>query len=85
MYSDQLHLFPAVNGVESDQPSGFVLSMGQGDTGQLGQGDEVLERKKPGFVKGIEDVQIVQVVAGGMHSLALSSTGQVSNENIAYQ
>ena len=51
--------------------------MGQGDTGQLGQGDEVFERKKPGSVKGLDDIQIVQIVAGGMHSLALSSTGQV--------
>lgn len=54
-----------------------MLAMGQGDTGQLGQGDEVLERKKPGIVKGLDNVNVVQVVAGGMHSLALSSTGQV--------
>ena len=51
--------------------------MGTGDTGQLGQGDEVLERKKPGFVKGLENVQIMQIIAGGMHSLALSSLGKV--------
>ena len=51
--------------------------MGTGDTGQLGQGDEVLERKKPGFVKGLENVQIMQIIAGGMHSLALSSSGKV--------
>lgn len=53
--------------------------MGTGDTGQLGQGDEVLERKKPGFVQGLENVQIVQIIAGGMHSLALSSTGKVGD------
>ena len=40
-----------------------MLSMGQGDTGQLGQGDEVFEKKEPGFVKGLEDIQVVQVVA----------------------
>lgn len=67
----------AINGVVLKQPCGFVLSMGQGDTGQLGQGDEVMERKKPGFVKGLENVETVQIVAGGMHSLSLSSTGEV--------
>ena len=72
-----MFIFTAVNGIESDQQSGFVLSMGQGDTGQLGQGDEVFERKKPGFVKGLENIEIVQVVAGGMHSLALENNGKV--------
>lgn len=64
---------------ESKKSSGFVLSMGQGEAGQLGQGDEVMERKKPALVKGLEGMELVQVVAGGMHSLALSKTGQVSH------
>lgn len=62
---------------ESKKSSGFVLSMGQGEAGQLGQGDEVMERKKPALVIGLEGMELVQVVAGGMHSLALSKTGQV--------
>lgn len=71
-------LYIVTKGVKSNLPSGFTLSMGQGDTGQLGQGDEVYERKKPGFVSGLENIDIIQIVAGGMHSLAVSSNGIVS-------
>ena len=69
---------PAHVEYESDKVCGFVLSMGQGEAGQLGQGEEIMERKKPGLVKGLEGVEIVQIEAGGMHSLAVSKTGQES-------
>jgi regulator of chromosome condensation len=52
--------------------------MGQGDVGQLGLGEDILERKKPALAKGLEDVEVVQVECGGMHTVALSNTGKVS-------
>lgn len=44
--------------------------------GQLGLGENVLERKKPALVNLPEGV--VQAVAGGMHTVCLSDTGHVS-------
>nr|XP_008518356.1 PREDICTED: regulator of chromosome condensation isoform X4 [Equus przewalskii] len=54
---------------------GLVLTLGQGDVGQLGLGENVLERKKPALVAIPEDV--VQAEAGGMHTVCLSKSGQV--------
>ncbi|XP_070823514.1 regulator of chromosome condensation [Chaetodon trifascialis] len=55
--------------------AGQVLVLGQGDVGQLGQGEDIIERKKPALVSLPE--KIVQVVAGGMHTVCLSDTGNV--------
>ncbi|KAM7301217.1 regulator of chromosome condensation [Ixodes scapularis] len=54
---------------------GQAYSLGTGDVGQLGLGPDVLEKSRPAPVPGHTDV--VDVVAGGMHSLLLSNTGQV--------
>ncbi|XP_036395386.1 regulator of chromosome condensation [Megalops cyprinoides] len=54
---------------------GLVLVLGQGDVGQLGLGEDVMERKKPALVSLPEGV--VQAVAGGMHTVCLSDTGNV--------
>ncbi|KAB0400171.1 hypothetical protein E2I00_011254, partial [Balaenoptera physalus] len=54
---------------------GLVLTLGQGDVGQLGLGENVMERKKPALVPIPED--IVQAEAGGMHTVCLSKSGQV--------
>ncbi|XP_062890123.1 regulator of chromosome condensation [Mobula hypostoma] len=56
--------------------SGIVLTLGQGDVGQLGLGENILERKKPALVKGLQE-KIVQVEAGGMHTVCLGQTGNV--------
>ena len=56
--------------------AGLVLSLGTGDTGQLGLGEDILERSKPALVKGI-DGQIVSIAAGGMHSVCLTKDGEV--------
>ena len=56
--------------------SGAILTLGEGDTGQLGLGPDVMERTKPGKVN--VPSPIIQVVAGGMHSLCLTSEGEVS-------
>ncbi|KAJ7985659.1 hypothetical protein DPEC_G00354350 [Dallia pectoralis] len=54
---------------------GLVLVLGQGDVGQLGLGEDVMERKRPAAVTMPECV--VQVAAGGMHTVCLSDTGNI--------
>jgi regulator of chromosome condensation len=54
---------------------GVMLALGQGDTGQLGLGEDVLDRKKPALIKDLEGV--VDVCAGGMHTLCLTKEGVV--------
>jgi len=61
-----------LSGVEG----GSCLALGQGDTGQLGLGEDIMERSKPALVKSIP-VKVASVVAGGMHTLALSVDGVV--------
>jgi len=56
--------------------SGVCLTLGQGDTGQLGLGEDIMERSKPALVKSIP-VKVASVEAGGMHTLALSVEGVV--------
>lgn len=55
--------------------AGQVLTLGMGDVGQLGLGQDIIERKKPALVPLPE--KIVQVFAGGMHTVCLSETGTV--------
>ena len=55
---------------------GKVLTLGQGDTGQLGLGEDIMERSKPALVKSIEQ-GVKVVVAGGMHTVALRKDGVV--------
>ena len=55
---------------------GCVLTLGQGDTGQLGLGPDVMERTKPGKVD--IDAPVVQISAGGMHTVCLTDKGEVS-------
>ncbi|XP_043916155.1 regulator of chromosome condensation [Protopterus annectens] len=52
---------------------GIVLTLGQGDVGQLGLGESIMERKKPALVNLPE--KIVEAIAGGMHTVCLSATG----------
>ena len=55
-----------------------VMTFGQGDIGQLGQGESVDERKRPFPVGGeLEGKRVVQVVCGGMHTVALTDQGEV--------
>ena len=53
--------------------------------GQLGLGEEILERKKPAIVKGLDDLEIVQVECGGMHTVALTNSGKVISCFMIYQ
>ncbi|XP_053679999.1 regulator of chromosome condensation [Anopheles nili] len=55
--------------------SGNVLACGQGEMGQLGLGEDVMEKTRPAVVDGLADV--VQISAGGMHNLCLTRHGKV--------
>lgn len=68
-------LHPSVSHRSYNTEPGLVLTLGQGDVGQLGLGENVMERKKPALVPIPED--IVQAEAGGMHTVCLSKSGQV--------
>lgn len=54
---------------------GMVLTLGQGDVGQLGLGEDVMERKRPALVTLPEE--IVQAEAGGMHTVCLGVSGTI--------
>ena len=57
---------------------GVVLTVGQGDVGQLGLGEDVLERKFPQPVSGeLQGEKVIQLVCGGMHTVALVDSGKV--------
>ncbi|PAA77407.1 hypothetical protein BOX15_Mlig016926g1, partial [Macrostomum lignano] len=61
-----------------NKTAGRVLTLGEGDTGQLGLGDSALSRKRPARVGvGLPDCGCVQVVAGGMHTACLAADGRV--------
>eukprot|EP00795_Rhopilema_esculentum_P002594 gene2594-790_t len=51
--------------------------MGQGDVGQLGLGEDVMEKKRPAIVTDLEGKDIVQIACGGMHTVALSSNSEL--------
>ena len=52
--------------------------LGQGDIGQLGLGENMVERKKPYPVAGaLSGLTIIQVACGGMHTIALTDEGKV--------
>ncbi|XP_041985672.1 regulator of chromosome condensation-like isoform X2 [Aricia agestis] len=55
---------------------GCVYTCGQGDVGQLGLGEDVMETTKFKQVTKLPN-KIVEVIAGGMHTLALDSDGKV--------
>ncbi|XP_052865946.1 regulator of chromosome condensation [Anopheles cruzii] len=54
---------------------GKLLVCGQGEVGQLGLGEDVMEKTRPAVVASVADV--VDIRAGGMHSLCLTAAGKV--------
>lgn len=57
------------------QNEGSILSFGQGDVGQLGLGEDVLEKMRPALIPGHHD--IIGIAAGGMHNACLTKDGKV--------
>ncbi|CAF1001467.1 unnamed protein product [Rotaria magnacalcarata] len=64
----------------TESPS-FVLVCGQNICGQLGLSTNIIERRKPQYLKIVNnfniDENIQSIYAGGMHSCALTITGHV--------
>lgn len=60
---------------EMPKVTGNALVCGQGDMGQLGLGEDDMEKKRPTIVSSVKDV--VFVCAGGMHNLCLTKAGDV--------
>ncbi|KAG0197680.1 hypothetical protein BGX28_008802 [Mortierella sp. GBA30] len=56
---------------------GRVYVFGTGDCAQLGLGEDVISRKKPTNLAALNDEQIVDIVAGGLHSMALTIDGKL--------
>ena len=63
----------------TSQTEGILLTLGQGDMGQLGLGEDIMERRRPAVVKDLEDIPMRQVVCGGMHTVAMTTEGKVSS------
>ncbi|CAF1089937.1 unnamed protein product [Rotaria sp. Silwood1] len=65
----------------SDESQNFVLVCGQNICGQLGLSTTIIERRKPQYLKIVnnvnQDENIQYICAGGMHSCALTITGYV--------
>jgi len=58
--------------------AGKILTLGQGDVGQLGLGDEIQERKRPAPIKDVDGIQFMQVACGGMHTAGVTQQGGVN-------
>ncbi|KAJ3210970.1 Regulator of chromosome condensation [Clydaea vesicula] len=56
---------------------GDVFVVGSGDCDQLGLGEDVREKEKFGKLAYFDDKDIVKVVAGGMHTVAISKQGKL--------
>lgn len=55
--------------------TGNLLSCGQNEVGQLGLGEDVPEKTRPALVPNVSNV--VDLKAGGMHSLYLTDDGKI--------
>lgn len=55
---------------------GILMAFGMGDAGQLGMGEDILERKRPQLVKEITE-DVICVAAGGMHNVFITKDGSV--------
>ncbi|XP_068211626.1 regulator of chromosome condensation-like [Palaemon carinicauda] len=55
--------------------NGVVLTVGMGDVGQLGLGENIEERTRPALVPDLEN--IVAIAAGGLHTMCLDKSGKV--------
>ncbi|KAI1315982.1 hypothetical protein EDD11_010564 [Mortierella claussenii] len=56
---------------------GRVYVFGTGDCAQLGLGEDILSRKKPANLAALNDEQVVDIAAGGMHNMALTAEGKL--------
>lgn len=57
--------------------NGRVLSYGRGSRGQLGHGDVENVLETAALIDALDGIEVKSIAAGGWHSMALSSTGDV--------
>ncbi|KAG0345617.1 hypothetical protein BG004_003461 [Podila humilis] len=61
----------------SEKSPGRVYVFGTGDCAQLGLTEDVTSRKKPANLVSLNEEEIVDIAAGGMHNMALTSEGKL--------
>ena len=54
-----------------------MLAFGSNECLQLGLGDEITERKKPGVVQAFAGHNVVDIACGGIHNAAVTADGRV--------
>merc|ERR1712087_1054803 len=54
-----------------------MMCVGEGNTGQLGLGEDMISRKKPYPIKELEDKKIKVIAAGGMHSACITEDHRI--------
>ncbi|KAJ1951099.1 hypothetical protein FBU59_000358 [Linderina macrospora] len=57
--------------------SGNVFVFGNGDCGQLGLTDDVLECRKPHPLAALDAQNVVDIVSGGLHTVAIDTDGKL--------
>lgn len=56
---------------------GSVLVTGQNDVGQLGLGDEVMEKSRLALLQLESNNEVIDICAGGMHTVCLTKDGKI--------
>ena len=80
LFSSNASPSPAARPRRADETGGEVLLCGAGDNGQLGLGDDIDEAPslcRVPLSMNQQPVRILAVTCGGMHTLALSDSGDV--------
>mmetsp|Transcript_34102 Transcript_34102/g.85402 ORF Transcript_34102/g.85402 Transcript_34102/m.85402 type:complete len:469 (-) Transcript_34102:211-1617(-) len=68
---------PPVTHPSHGKVAGSIFVMGDADCGQLGLGEDITEKLRPGPLRLEGEKKVLQVAAGGMHSVALDEDGCV--------
>lgn len=62
---------------ERSKKYGHLLGCGANEVGQLGFDEDVAEKTRPALIIQDSKAKIVEISAGGMHSLYLTADGEV--------
>ncbi|XP_023246606.1 regulator of chromosome condensation-like [Copidosoma floridanum] len=77
LYGKKYMVYPVAKAIRrQESTSGATLTCGQRDTGQLGLGEEVLEKTRFTEVSKLKDV--ISVAGGGMHNIILTNDSCVA-------
>lgn len=56
---------------------GHVFVVGSGDCAQLGLGPDIFEKERPAKLAFFDELEVVGIFAGGLHTIALTSSGKL--------